>query len=182
MSVAMMLPFALVNARHVVTSSLWPRRLNALGVFTAGFLVVWTAVQFHMSWMAVGLSKLVDPAWLKAAAVVGAVAWMGASKQRQRRQHCLQTVPLAPRGWRAHASCLSYGLRTARACVLVCGPLMAVATVFHHAAWTMLAVFGLQCLERFSSRSTLRTVIVVLGVLLLVDRVDFMLLSGHTTH
>ena len=138
MCIAMMIPAALPAVRHVGTNSLRWRQQRAIVEFLAVYVGVW------VTFGAVTLSALalVDgtiPSDVVLAAALGAAAvWQVLPYQRYFLRACHRTVPLPPRGWRAAVGCARFGFRHGRACLGVCGPLMAVmAVVIHHSVLWM---------------------------------------------
>jgi predicted metal-binding membrane protein len=169
MVIAMMLPLTLTNVRHVALSSLWRRRHRAIAAFLVGYLAVWIAVQ---TVIVGGTWGLLVPliGWQTAAgvAMVAAALWEVAPIKRQRIRRCHRTVPLAPRGWRAHADCAHYGVTTGFSCVTMCWALMVAAAAFSHSLMVMTVLFGVQMSGRYQQRpSQVLAALAVLGVCLL---------------
>lgn len=132
MCIAMMVPAALPAARHVGTNSLRWRQQRAIVEFLAGYVGVWVA--FGVATLsALALVDATIPSDVVLAAALGAAAvWQVLPYQRYFLRACHRTVPLPPRGWRAAAGCARFGFRHGRACLGVCGPLMAVMAVVIH--------------------------------------------------
>jgi predicted metal-binding membrane protein len=169
MVIAMMLPLTLTNVRHVALSSLWRRRHRAIAAFLVGYLAVWIVVQTVIVGGTWGvLAPLIG--WKTAAgvAMVTAALWEVAPIKRQRLPRCHRTVPLAPRGWRAHANCAHYGVTTGFSCVTMCWALMVAAAAFSHSFLVMTVLFGVQMSGRYQQRpSPALAALAVLGVCLL---------------
>jgi len=168
MVIAMMLPLTLTNVRHVALSSLWRRRHRAIATFLVGFLAVWIVVQTAI----VGTWELLASltGWEAAAgvAMVTATLWEVAPIKRQRLRRCHRTVALAPRGWRASADCVCYGVTTGFSCVTMCWALMVAAAAFSHSFMVMAVLFAVQMSGRYQQRpSSVLAALAVLGVCLL---------------
>jgi hypothetical protein len=168
MVIAMMLPLTLTNVRHVALSSLWRRRHRAIAAFLVGYLAVWIVVQSAI----VGTWGLLTPliGWETAAgvAILAAALWEVAPIKRQRIRRCHRTVPLAPRGWGAHADCARYGVTTGFSCVTMCWALMVAAVAFSPSILVMTVLFGVQMSGRYQQRpSPVLAALAVLGVCLL---------------
>ncbi len=131
MAMAMMAPLALPQVRHVCRSSLWPRRYRAATAFLIGFLGVWTVASALI--MAGGAALVSRLGWLPVIAVAFGLACLACLSPRRRTlvRHCALTGPLRIRGWGADRDCLTYGVASARRCLLTCVPLMAAAMVDH---------------------------------------------------
>jgi predicted metal-binding membrane protein len=96
-----------------------------------------------------------------------AAAWeIGPIKRRELRR-CHRTVPLAPRGWRADADCVRYGLTTGFSCLTMCWALMVACAAFAHSLPVMAVLFGVQLSGRYQRRpSPALAALAVLGVCL----------------
>lgn len=168
MVIAMMLPLTLANVRHVAWSSLWRRRHRAIAAFVAGYLAVWILVQAGIAgtW---GLMAAFT-GWETAGivAMVAAVLWEVSPIKRQRLHRCHRTVPLAPRGWRADADCVRYGVSTGLSCAAMCWALMAACAAFAHSFPVMIVLFGVQLSGRYQRNpSSSLAALAVFGVCLL---------------
>ncbi|MBB4637003.1 DUF2182 domain-containing protein [Longimicrobium terrae] len=169
MIMAMMLPLVLANVRHAAFSSLSARRHRAIAGFVAGFLALWIPAQLLIEGAAAVLGSYAG--WLAAAAVVGlaAAAWEASPMRRTRARRCHATAPLAPRGWRADADCIRYGVMTGRHCVVSCWVLMALCSAAGHALPVMGAVFALQWAARDARWNALRWTAAVLVAVSVAD-------------
>lgn len=156
MIVAMMLPLVLANVRHAAFSSLSARRHRAMAGFVAGFLALWIPAQLLIEGAAAVLGAYAG--WIAAVAVIGlaAAAWEASPVRGARARRCHATAPLAPRGWRADADCIRYGVMTGRHCVASCWALMGVCSAAGHALPVMGAVFALQWAGRDARWNALR--------------------------
>ena len=122
MVTAMMVPLVWPAVRHVGLNSLRWRRQRAIAVFLAAYIAVWTA----FGAVVLGARDLLTAAQAPALAAVLTVAalWQFSPLQRRFRRACHRTVPLPPRGLRAVAGDIRFGLRQGVACIGVCWPLM----------------------------------------------------------
>jgi len=167
MVVAMMLPLTLTNARHVALSSLWRRRHRAILAFLLGYLAVWLAVQAVIMGAWGWIAPLAGWKMAAVAAVLAAAAWEIGPIKRRELHRCHRTVPLAPRGWRADADCLRYGLTTGVSCLTMCWALMVACAAFAHSLPVMAVLFGVQLSGRYQRRpSPILAAVAVLGVCL----------------
>jgi predicted metal-binding membrane protein len=183
MVIAMMVPLTITNVRHVAQSSLWRRRHRAIAGFLVGFLVVWLVVQTIIVETWGLLAPLVGWGTAGGVAMVAAVSWELAPIKRQRLRRCHRTVPLAPRGWRADADCVHYGLSTGFSCVTMCWALMVAAAAFSHSLVVMTVLFGVQLSGRYQRRpSPVLAALAVLGVCLLAFTADSLIPMAGQSH
>lgn len=154
MCIAMMVPAALPAVRHVGTNSLRWRQQRAIAEFLVGYVGVWVTFGVAtLSALALVDGRLPSDALL-AAALGAAVGWQVLPYQRYFLRACHRTVPLPPRGWRAAAGSVRFGLRHGRACLGVCGPLMVVmAVVIHQSVLWMLILTAASTALRLLPRS-----------------------------
>ncbi|HEX9992062.1 MAG TPA: DUF2182 domain-containing protein [Acidimicrobiales bacterium] len=133
MTVAMMLPAAAPGVRRVALASRRRRRNLAMAEFAAGHVGAWLpGAALAVWWHAAGPGP---SAVLVAGLLAAAAAWELSPAKRRALLACRRSVPLRPRGWAAHRSCLAYGARSGGWCVASCGPAMAaVVGAGHHAA------------------------------------------------
>ncbi len=140
MSVAMMVPLTVPAARHVALNSLRWRRHRAVATFLASFVAVWVVFGLIVL-SALTVWKIVahDPATdlLLPVTLVTGAAWQVTAWKARALRSCQRIVPLPPRGWRATAGCLRFGVVAAARCVGSCWPLMLVmaAVADSHLVW-----------------------------------------------
>jgi predicted metal-binding membrane protein len=128
MTVAMMGPAALAGVRHTAVNSLRWRRGRAMAEFAAAYLATWTA--FGLAALAVAASVPAAGQVTALSAVLGAAAaWELTPAKRRALRGCHRSVPLPPRGWRAEAGAVRFGLRNGAACLRSCWCLMLVMTI-----------------------------------------------------
>jgi predicted metal-binding membrane protein len=126
MAAAMMFPLLIPAARHAAFRSRWARRHRAIGGVLIGYLGVWTLATFAAALALGGAGGAQsDPHHrLAALGLMAAAAWQLTPAKRAALRTCHRSVPLAPDGWRADASCLRYGVSLGGNCVLSCWALM----------------------------------------------------------
>jgi predicted metal-binding membrane protein len=132
MCVAMMVPAALPAIHHVGVNSLRWRRQRAIATFLLAYLSVWWAFGLVVLPAVHLLDDRLPRGQLTMATALLSAAWLVSPPLVFFRRACHLTVPLPPRGRRAVAGCVRFGLRHGLACVGVCGPLMLLtATLLH---------------------------------------------------
>ncbi|MDP8907609.1 MAG: DUF2182 domain-containing protein [Chloroflexota bacterium] len=135
MTVAMMVPAALPVARDHALGALWARRQRTVGMFFAGYLVVWAAFG---AVAAVALAFVEDDLGVRKGALLAAVLLAGAlweltpPKWRSVRA-CHLVSPLPPRGTKADLACARAGAVYGRRCVIGCWAVMLAMVVAGHA-------------------------------------------------
>ena len=122
MVVAMMIPLVWPAVRHVGLNSLRWRRQQAISVFLAVYVAVWTVFGAVVLLVRDLLPVSRGPAL--AAVLAVAALWQLSPQQRRFRWACHRTVPLPPRGLPAVAGDVRFGLRQGLSCVGMCWPLM----------------------------------------------------------
>jgi predicted metal-binding membrane protein len=144
MVTAMMVPLVWPAIRHVGLNSLRWRRQRAIAVFLSVYVAVWT-VFGAVVLGARGLLTVGAPAVPAALAV--AALWQLTPLQRRFRRACHHTVALPPRGLRAVAGDVRFGLRQGVACIGVCWPLMVAMALAPGAIvlWMVLLSAAMAC-------------------------------------
>ena len=98
-------------------------------------------------------SALVGPLTTPLVVSAMAVAWHRSMRQVGGRWRvCGRHEPMGGRGWRADVACARFGFRSARACIVACAGLMAIAIASGHELLVVGAVFLLQVRERLDRR------------------------------
>ena len=147
MVVAMMLPLVAGALRTTAQKSLWPRRGRAMAGFGLGYLALWGAVGAAFSLLPL------EPSPLGAAAGFGlAAAWQLTATQRRAARGCHQTIPLAPRGWRADRDCLRFGWTIGVTCLTSCWALMLACALSGHSLPAMAAATAILAMDRLQRR------------------------------
>lgn len=148
MVVAMMSPLVLPALHHAGASGLWARRQRGPALVLAGFLATWVPVIWAMDLALPIVARTVGPVAAIVPTVALAAIWQQSAWRSRALRSCARTVPLPPRGRRADAACLAYGVVVGRSCVLSCIGLMAVVAVTGHGLVAMGAVAVVQLRER----------------------------------
>lgn len=125
MTVAMMGPAALPALRHVAVNTLRWRRGRAVSLFAAVVLALWTVFGAAVL-LARPLWEDARPSVALAAGLALAAAWQLTALKRRALGDCHRTSPLPPRGRRADAGVVRFGLLNGGACMRSCWPLMLV--------------------------------------------------------
>jgi predicted metal-binding membrane protein len=149
MTVAMMLPLAVIPARFVAFNSFWHRRYRAMAGFTAGFLGLWLMAGS----LAMAFSLLLDRMGLQnptttAGMFLLAMVWQRTPLKVSAVRNCHRTAVLAPAGWRAELGCLRFGLSYGIQCVLSCWALMLLSATAEHQPLIMACLTVLMLFER----------------------------------
>jgi predicted metal-binding membrane protein len=141
MVVAMMLPLTIPILRHVAFSSLWNRRHRSMALFAVGYLAVWLAAELGIVLILALLERSVGLAVSRIGIVAVAVLWETSSRKTVMIRRCGRTLPLAPRGWRADADCMRFGIIIGMNCVGSCWALMSASTALAHYPLVMVTAF-----------------------------------------
>jgi hypothetical protein len=155
---AMMLPLVFVHLRLVAARSLWPRRQRAMVAFLCGYAAVSLlagAILISVINVADIVVHAIGTTPMVATAVALAAAWQLVPLKRRALTACHRTVPLAPRGWRAHRDCLRYGWTIGRSCLVSCAGLMLACILAGHSLPLMVAATVVAGSERVTSKATL---------------------------
>jgi predicted metal-binding membrane protein len=169
MVLAMMLPLTIFPVRVTAFGSLWRRRNCAIGVFLAGYLMVWlaTGVASLLLLIVVRSIEAMDSRWTVCASFLAAAGWQMTSFKRSFSSACHMTKPLAPDGWRAHRDCLYFGVDHGFYCVGNCGLLMLASTLSPWHNVMMAVVTFILIYDRYRARPAGTAVVVTLGLLAL---------------
>lgn len=170
MVVAMMLPALIPMIRVLAFDSMWRRRHRAPALFVITYVVLWTAVASAAAlvvWMVTrGTGASFDPGGLMVATIVlAAAAWQFTPGKVRSLRRCHQRTPLAPRGWRADRSVITYAIVHARACMGSCGFAMAAMFVAAHDFHLMVPLTAVLVVERLQPRPKPQLGGVALGAL-----------------
>jgi predicted metal-binding membrane protein len=165
MVVAMMLPTALPAVAHVSANSLRSRRRRAMASFVAVYLLIWVGFGALLI-AAFSAAPSVDGAVALAIALLIAAMWQLTPHKRRAVRDCHRSYPLAPRGWPATTSVVSFALRNGTACLRSCWAMMlAMALAPSGMVIWMAAIAGLVVVDRSTRtpRRTARTVSALLA-------------------
>ena len=152
MAVGMMAPIAAPAARYVALAGRADRRVRGPATFVAAYLAAWTAVALAMMLAVAAASALAGPILTPLGVAAMAVAWQLSGRKRRALARCGRHEPMGRRGWRADVACARFGFRSARACIVACAGLMAIAIASGHELLVVGAVFLLQVRERLDRR------------------------------
>jgi predicted metal-binding membrane protein len=128
MSGAMMVPAAMPAVRHVAVHSLYWRRRRAMAEFLLAFLAVWLL----FSVFALGALTSWGPSRSSAAlpiALALAALWQLTPFKWRALRACHRPSPLPPRGRRAAAGTVRFGLLNGSACLASCWAIMAAVAL-----------------------------------------------------
>ena len=166
MTVAMMGLASLAGIRHTGLNSLRWRRKRAMVEFSAAYLSVWTAFGV-VALAATAIMPGVPGSAALGVVLAVAAAWQLSPFKRRWLRDCHRSVPLPPRGWRAEADALRFGLRNGLSFLGSCWCLMLVmaAAPGGHLLWTA-ALAGVVTTEKLLERPrrATRLAAVALGV------------------
>jgi predicted metal-binding membrane protein len=160
MVIAMMLPLVIGSVRLTAYASLWRRRDRAIAGFAAGFLGPWLAAGAIVAALDPLVNRVVTEQavpLLPSAGFVGAAVWQLGPIKRRALVSCHQSVPLAPRGWRADKDCVRFGWTIGCACFTSCWALMLACVFAGHELWTMPCACAIGMAERYPSRPLRRS-------------------------
>jgi predicted metal-binding membrane protein len=165
MVLAMMLPLVRGPVRATASRSLWGRRNRAIAGFLTGYVGVW-AVAGALAILVmtvVGAHRLSPPA-AAAVAFAAAALWQRTRARRRVVMGCHQTVPLAPRGWRADRDCVRYGGMIGTRCLVSCWAVMAACLLLQHSVVVMVYAGLIGAVERYTPRPDQRILCAALAV------------------
>ncbi len=128
MALAMMLPAAIPASGHVAVNSLRRRRRRAVWEFILAYLMLWLAFG-ALALFLIGLMPIKQSAVLLTVGLAIAALWELSPAKRIALNRCHRTSPLPPRGWRASAGTVRFGVVHGSACVASCWPIMLVMLV-----------------------------------------------------
>jgi len=152
MSVAMMLPLTLPAARHVGRNSMRRRRVRAMSLYAAAYVLVF--VGFGVVALAAVALAEPSPALLVPAVLLVAAAWQLSPYKRRAVLACRRTVPLPPVGRRADTASLRFGLLQGWRCLVSCWPVMLLMAAAGHLHLLVMAVLTVGLLVEERSRRT----------------------------
>jgi hypothetical protein len=146
MVAAMMLPGLILPVRYAALCTPHRRRHRTTALFVAGYLVPWLLLGLGV---AVVLAFVPSPGVMVAAtALLAASAWELTPAVGHALARCHRTRPLGYDGWDADRAALRFGVFHARACLLVCAPLMVALTLAGHPLWLVLGIATVTTLQK----------------------------------
>jgi len=154
MVVAMMFPLVIGSIRAAAERSLWRRRHRAIGLFLLGYTATWMLVGACLIALLETLrsSAVVETAAVAAAGFGIAAVWQLTPVRRRALRACERTIPLAPSGLRADASCLRFGWTVGVQCVATCWALMAACALTGHSVPAMAGAALIAAADRYIAR------------------------------
>ncbi|HEX5593795.1 MAG TPA: DUF2182 domain-containing protein [Solirubrobacterales bacterium] len=165
MAGAMMVPTAMPAVEHVTLHSLYWRRRRAMVEFLLAFLAIWVAFGVFVLGALTSWGPARSPLALPAALALAALWQLTPWKWRALRA-CHRPSPLPPRGPRATAGTIRFGLLNGSACLASCWAIMAAVALTGSPALLWMAVAtALICAEKLNlkPRRTARRVGALLG-------------------
>lgn len=153
MTVAMMLPLALLPLSHVRARSFVRRRTRSMLLFVLGFIAIWMVVGVILA-MAAWLLRWAVPAAFTSIglAVAFALAWQVSPAKQWCLNRCHQRPPLTAFGLAADLDAFCFGVKNGAACAGACWALMLPMLLIGQGqlvAMIAVALFGLaESLER----------------------------------
>jgi hypothetical protein len=149
MVAAMMLPGLVLPVRYAAFSTPHRRRHRTTALFVAGYLAPWMLLGLGV----VALLALVPSpgVMLAATALLVAAAWELTPAVGHALARCHRTTPLGYDGWGADRAALRFGVFHARACLVVCAPLMVALTLAGHPLWLVLGIATVTILQKLGA-------------------------------
>lgn len=144
MTLAMMVPMALVPIRTTAARSLWRRRHRAMAAFLAGYVGLW------MLFGAIASRLTMTNRTASAIAFAVAGTWQLTRAKRIALAACHRTAPIAPYGWRADRDCIRYGLMIGVRCIASCWALMLACAFSGHALAAIAIGTAVGVFERYT--------------------------------
>ncbi|MHA7134289.1 copper chaperone [Oerskovia turbata] len=146
MVLAMMLPGLALPVRHAAFATPRRRRHRTTGFFVVGYLVPWMLLGLGVT---LALALVPAPGVMVAAtALLAASAWELTPAVGHALARCHRTTPLGYDGWDADRAALRFGAFHARACLVVCAPLMVALTLAGHPWWLVVGVGTVTVLQK----------------------------------
>jgi predicted metal-binding membrane protein len=174
MIVAMMFPLLVPMVRHVAARSFAVRRERSVGLFVAGYSVVWLAagaVSIVVLVLArAGFQTIHLAPW---AGLVGcglAALWQISAAKIRAVNRCHGTIPLRPWPPYADRDAVGFGLLHGTRCVRTCLPVMVLPMVAGYSLGAMAAISAILLAERARAKPQYRLsaiILLLLGLLTL---------------
>lgn len=146
MIAAMMLPGLVLPVRYAAFSSPHRRRHRTTTLFVVGYLVPWMLLGLVVTTVLALAPRL--GVMVAATALLVASAWELTPAVGHALARCHRTRPLGLDGWDADRAALGFGMFHARACLLVCAPLMVALTIAGHPPWLTLGIVTVTILQK----------------------------------
>ena len=151
MSALMMVPVALPAIRYLAFNSFKRRRLRAMMVFVAAYLVAWIGFGLiALEAVSAGLGAGISVRGLSIVTLIVAALWQLAPYRQRAILRCRQVVPLSPTGLRADVTCAHFGTQQALHCMRVCWPAMVLMAIVGHQLAAMAALTIIVVAEEYA--------------------------------
>jgi predicted metal-binding membrane protein len=173
MIVAMMFPLLVPMVRHVAGHSFAARRERSVGLFVAGYAVVWLTAAAASSVALVaaraGLQTLHLAPWAGLICCAAAAAWQISAAKVRAVNRCHGTVALRPWGSDADRDATKFGMLHGTRCVRACLPVMLLPLVGGYGLPAMAAIAAILLAERARDKPQYRLSAVALLLIGLVS-------------
>jgi predicted metal-binding membrane protein len=176
MIVAMMFPLLVPMVRHVAGHSFALRRERSVGLFVAGYAVVWLTAAAASSVALVaaraGLQTLHLAPWAGLICCALAALWQVSAAKVRAVNRCHGTVALRPWAGDADRDAFRFGLLHGSRCVRACLPAMLLPLVGGYGLAAMAAIAAILLAERARDRPQYRLSAIALLLLGLISLLD----------
>jgi predicted metal-binding membrane protein len=173
MIVAMMFPLLVPMVRHVAGHSFAARRQRSVGLFVAGYAMVWLAAAALSSVALVaaraGLQTLHLAPWAGLICCGLAALWQLSAAKVRAVNRCHGTVALRPWAGDADRDAIRFGVLHGTRCVRACLPVMVLPLVGGYGLAAMVAIAAILLAERARDRPQYRLSAIALLLLGLVS-------------
>jgi predicted metal-binding membrane protein len=175
MIVAMMFPLLVPMVRHVAARSFAAQRERSVGLFIAGYSVVWLAAGAVSGVMLVvaraGFETIYLAPWAGLIGCALAALWQLSSAKIRAVNRCHGTIPLRPWPPYADRDAIGFGLLHGTRCVRACLPVMVLPMVGGYSLAAMAAISAILLAERARAKPQYglsAAILLLLGLLTLM--------------
>jgi predicted metal-binding membrane protein len=169
MIVAMMFPLLVPMVRHVAARSFAARRERSVGLFIAGYAMVWLAAAMVSSVALVvaraGLQMAHLAAWAGPIGYALAALWQLSAAKIRAVNRCHGTVALRPWAPDADRDAIGFGLLHGSRCVRACLPVMVLPLLGGYGLGAMAIIAAILLAERARDKPQYRLSAIVLSLL-----------------
>jgi predicted metal-binding membrane protein len=173
MIVAMMFPLLVPMVRHVAARSFAVRRERSVGLFVAGYVMVWLAAAGASSVALVAaravLQTLHLAPWAGLICCGLAALWQVSAAKRRAINRCHGTIALRPWAGDADRDAIKFGILHGARCVRSCLPVMLLPLVGGYGLAAMAAISAMLLAERAREQPQYRLSAIALLLLGLVS-------------
>ena len=173
MIVAMMFPLLVPMVRHVAGHSFAARRERSVGLFVAGYAMVWLSAAAVSSVVLVAaratLQTLHLAPWAGLICCGLAALWQVSAAKRRAINRCHGTVALRPWAGDADRDAIGFGMLHGTRCVRACLPVMVLPLVGGYGLAAMAAIAAILLAERARDRPQYRLSAIALLLIGLVS-------------